>query len=229
MLAGILPGLLTVDAPSALRIVEAAPAVYGVAALGLVAVWERGVRTWSGRSKALVAAVLASAIAWNGWTYFARMYDSPLVWISSAAIGTQVGRRLQELRRAGTLPEKMLLAVPRSFFEDPDNRFVLAFFCPRGLKLGIYDDPVPLERPADALLLPNDEELWRLAAARDAHYAVQLARARLAEAEWLRRSNSPYRPSILTGPPFPGTRAPTFWLYIRRPEDERTAERQEPR
>lgn len=212
--AGLLPGVLTVDAPSALRTIESAPAVYAVVALGLVALWDARQGLASPRWRPVPALLLAFAVAWNGWVYFVRMARSPAVWMSSAAVGTQVGKRLQELRGRGRLPEQMLLAVPRSFWDDdPDNPDVLRFFWPRGLKIGVLDDPLPLARRADAILLPNEADLWQLAAAEDPANAPRFARALADQALWRSRLGVELADPVL-GPPFPGTDRPSFWLYL---------------
>ena len=159
--------------------------------------------------------MLAGAVAWNAWVYYVRMYESPAVWLASSAMGTPVGRRLSELGRQALLPEQLFLAVPRSFWEDTDNPDVLRFFWPRGLKVGVYDDLVPLAQRADAYLLPNDAGLWRLAAAEDPANAPAAARALAAQARLRERLGSASPDPVVVGPPFPGTNVPTFWLYHR--------------
>ena len=214
LVAGLLPGLLTVDAPSGLRTIEAAPAVYSAAALGLLALWEGRQSPATPGWRAVPVVVLAGAIAWNAWVYFVRMYHSPAVWLSSAAIGTQVGKRLGELRDRGLLPEQIFLALPRRFWEDSDNPYVLRFFLPRKVKIGTYDGPVPLQRRADAILLPNEADLWRLATAEDPTKAPRFARALADQARWRGTLDSALNGSPIQGPSFPGTDRPAFWLYL---------------
>ena len=212
--AGLLPGLLTVDAPSALRTIEAAPAVYAVAALGLVALWDGRHNPTAPGWKAVPALLLSGAVVWNGWVYFVRMYHSPAVWLSSAAIGTQVGKRLRDLKSQGLLPGQALLEVPRAFGEDPDNRYVLRFFWPSGLKIGYYDDPGSFSPRVNAILLPNEADLWRMAATENPASAAGLARALADEARWRERLGTLPGPLAEAGPPFPGTDRPSFWLYL---------------
>jgi hypothetical protein len=153
-------------------------------------------------------------VGFNAWVYFVRMYRSPEVWMSSAVMGTPLGKRLRELRLRGLLPEQSLLTVPRSFWEDPDDPEVLRFFWPRGLKIGVYDDPVPLSKRADAILLPNDAELWRLAAAEDPRNTPRFTQATAEQARWQERLGTTLREPVVAGPPFPGTDQPAFWLYL---------------
>ncbi|HVQ31096.1 MAG TPA: glycosyltransferase family 39 protein [Vicinamibacteria bacterium] len=214
LVAGLLPGLLTVDAPSALRTIEAAPAVYAACAVGLIALWDGRPRSDAKAWRAWGIGVLAGAVAWNAWVYFVRMYESPAVWLASSAMGTPVGRRLSELGRQGLLPEQLFLAVPRRFWEDTDNPDVMRFFWPRGLKVGVYDDPAPLAQRPDVYLLPNDADLWRLAATEDPANGPAAARALAEQARLRERLGSASSDPVALGPPFPGTDVPTAWLYM---------------
>lgn len=77
------PSIVSVDAPSAVRAQDAAPAAYLLAAVGLVAAWRALVGRWSPdrRWRALPAApaVLAIAAGLNLWLYFVRMPGDPRV------------------------------------------------------------------------------------------------------------------------------------------------------
>jgi len=209
LFAGVLPGILTVDAPSALRTVEAAPAVYGVAALGLVALWSR--RPWGGARAWPAAAVLVAAVAWNGWTYFGRMYDSPAVWRRFAPIATHLGKRLQTLRASGSLPAHLTIAMPRAFLDEPDTRYVLQFYWPQGLEVRALEDAhVPFSSDL-AVAMPNEKDYWSLVAKGEPRYAKNAEQADTDQESWS-TSIPLHRPAVV-GPPFPATDRPMFWLY----------------
>jgi 4-amino-4-deoxy-L-arabinose transferase-like glycosyltransferase len=221
LFAGVLPGILTVDAPSALRTVEAAPAVYAVAALGLVALWRRRPRRavpgWPGA----VALVVVAGVAWNAWTYFGRMYDSPTVWRHFAPIATHLGKRLQALRASGAVPSRLTLAMPREFLEAPDTRYVLELYWPEGLELATLEDrpdPLPVD---EALVIPNYEAYWDLVTREEPRYARNARDAATSQPAW--ESAVPPDRQPIEGPSFPATDRPMFWLYLGRRPPRHTA------
>jgi len=214
LLAGLLPGVLTVDAPSALRTVEAAPAVYAVVGVGATALWKArpGGPAWLWRT--IVALAVAACVAWNGWIYFVRMYDSPTVWRRFAPVATHLGKRLRALRVEGALPKQTTLLVPRVFLEDRDNAFVLQFYWPEGLTLRALEDEAQSPATANALAVPNNRDLWAMVAAAEPRYARDAEEAATAQ-EVRSASLAPLtRAPAIIGPPFPATDRPTFWLYL---------------
>jgi 4-amino-4-deoxy-L-arabinose transferase-like glycosyltransferase len=216
LIAGLLPGILTVDAPSALRTVEAAPAVYALAALGAVHLWTAGSRGPMTAWRLAAAAAVSMCIAWNAWTYFVRMYDSPAVWRRFAPIATHLGKRLRALRLEGALPPRITLLVPKAFLDDPDNRFVLEFYWPDGLTFRTSDGELASREPPEALLVPNLRDLWALVAAVEPRYARDAAAAVTAQRDWEARALALGSWPVLVGPPFPASDRPTYWLYLRR-------------
>jgi 4-amino-4-deoxy-L-arabinose transferase-like glycosyltransferase len=213
---GLLPGLLTVDAPSALRTVVAAPAVCALAALGLSALPR--LRSGPGFRRAVTALLLATAVCWNAWTYFVRMYRSPTVWRRFAPIATHLGERLHALRETSALPDRTALLVPRPFLEEPDTRHVLRFYWPEGLELVPFDDGERVEAgPAAAAVLPNVRDFWALVAEAEPRYAGDAEDAVFQQRSWTRALAPFLEGETIVGPPFPATDRPSFWLYLRRP------------
>jgi hypothetical protein len=214
----LLPGLLTVDPPTATRIVEAAPALYGIAALGAVACWSRAAALGVARRlrRGMAGALLAAVVACTGWLYFVAMYRSPSVWVKLAPVATQLGRRLNAMAAAGRLGAVRVLYAPDSFLQHPDERLVLRFLAPR-LEVRSFEDAGFAPRPGDLLALPNYRDLWRRAAS-EAPRDVAEARTAAADlARWQARLAALPAAPAETGPPFPGTSDPTFWLYALDP------------
>jgi hypothetical protein len=162
------------------------------------------------------AAAVSMCIAWNAWTYFVRMYDSPAVWRRFAPIATHLGKRLRALRLEGALPPRITLLVPKAFLDDPDNRFVLEFYWPDGLTLRAADGASASREPPEALLVPNLRDLWALVAAVEPRYARDAAAAVTVQSDWEARASSLGSWPVLVGPPFPASDRPTYWLYLRR-------------
>jgi len=208
--AGLLPGLLSGDAPTALRTVEAAPAVYAIAAIGA----DRVLGGRAGRIPVVVA-IASAVLAYNAWTYFVRMYETPAVWRRGGAVATRLGETLRDLAARGRLGPETPLYVPAAFLESPDDGDVLRFLTEDRGSPRVYDSgPMPPSGPA-AFVLPNYADEWRLVAAAEPRYAAEAERAGENEARWRRRLAPLGLGEAIAGPPFPRSDRPTFWLYVR--------------
>jgi hypothetical protein len=209
-LAGLLPGLLSADAPTALRIIEAAPAAYALAALGVAA-------TLGGMPRLLVAAPLMSVVLlFNAWTYFVRMYESPAVWRRGGPVASRVGEALGEARARGVLATGGPILVPTALLASADDGDVLRFLTGDQVPIRVYDSgPMPSEHPA-AIVVPNYADSWRLVAAQEPRYAPMVSIAEKDEQRWRGRLGPLLSGEAVAGPPFPGSNHPTFWLYIPR-------------
>jgi hypothetical protein len=211
----LVPGLLTVDPPTATRIVEAAPALYGVAALGAVGCWRRASALGVARPvrRVVAGALIATTVACNGWLYFVAMYRSPAVWVKLAPVATQLGRRLDAMAAAGRLASDRVLYAPDRFIEHPDELLVMHFLSPR-IQVRSFENADFAPRRGDLLVLPNYCDLWRRAASQAPRDVAESQTAEADLARWQARlATLPASPTE-TGPPFPGTSDPTFWLYV---------------
>jgi len=84
LVALLAPSIVSVDAPSAVRAQDAAPAAYLLAAVGLVAIWERlrgldAPRLVRRAAPIICGAALVLAVAINLWIYFIRLPGDPRV------------------------------------------------------------------------------------------------------------------------------------------------------
>lgn len=211
---GIVPGLATVDAPTATRIMEAAPALYTLAALGAVSCWERAAALGVARRfrRAAAAVLVASVLVYNGWLYFGAMYRSPSVWAKFAPVSTHLGQALQDLDAAGNVAKDAVLYVPTAFVLHPDEVLVLRFFMPR-LDVRAFDTGPFAPRRGDLIVVPNYRDLWRLVAQVTPRYAPRASEAASDLARWRVLLGSYLSVPSIQGPPFPATAQPTFWLY----------------
>jgi hypothetical protein len=209
-LAGLLPGLLSADAPTALRIIEVAPAACALAALGVSGVL-------GGMPRLLVAVPLMSAaLLFNAWTYFVRMYESPAVWRRGGAIASRLGEALEEARARGVLAAGAPVLVPTALLASADDGDVLRFLTGDRTPIHVYDSgPMPSGRGA-AIVVPNYADSWRLVAAQEPRYVPMVAIAERDEQRWRTRLAPLLSGEPVAGPPFPGSHHPTFWLYFPR-------------
>jgi hypothetical protein len=118
---GLLPSLLAVDSPHAMRAIDALPFACIAAAIGLVQLWrilsgatpnnatrddtpatDHGPRTTDSRSQ-FRRASLALALAWglalalNAWTYFVIMPADREVWTAFYPLHTRIGEYVRDL------------------------------------------------------------------------------------------------------------------------------------
>lgn len=214
----MVPGLVTVDAPTATRIVEAAPALYAIGAFGAVTSWQRAAALGVAPKllRAVAGGLVAAAIAYNGWLYFVAMYQSPSVWVKFAPVGTHLGQRLKALEAAGRLGADRVLFAPTAFVEHPDELLVMRFFMPR-LEVRSFDEPGFAPRPGDLLVIPNYRALWRRAAQTVTRNSAEAEVAAADLARWQAQLGSLLSSPAVAGPPFPSTSDPTFWLYAWKP------------
>lgn len=214
-LAGsILPGLLSVNAPSATRIVEAAAAVGAIVAIGAVALFERArAHVSTGALRAALAVLAATALSHNAWVYFGAMYRSPEVWGKFAPVGTQLGQRLRVLEATGRIAEGAILHAPEAFVRHPDEVHVLRFFMPR-LEVESFQGEGAVARAGDLIVIPNYPDLWRHVAAATPRYAPRAEQAAAELVEWRQWLDSIPHSAAEEGPPFPATHDPTYWLYV---------------
>jgi 4-amino-4-deoxy-L-arabinose transferase-like glycosyltransferase len=194
------PSIVSVDAPSAVRAQDAAPAAYLLAAIGLVALWERlaarDAPGWLRRAApTLVAAGLALAVVINLWLYFVRLPGDPRVLGKFQYVGET---------RAG-------LAVAAAHEETPQLvAYVPGVFLGGGsyevLRFAAGDAPLR-ELPADPAALPPGPLLLLVIRSEERDFDEQLAAARrFAAAAGLRE---------LGGVSPPGGGAPVYVVFGR--------------
>ncbi len=147
LLVGLLPGLLSGDAPHSVRTVAA------IAPTLLIGGWSavRLVRLFAVRRVATLAPILAAAIAvFNAWAYFGHMPFDPRVWnkfeyVSATMIGAYVGR----------LPPSQPVLVPQDVADTDVFRY-LAY--DREVETYTADAPHRLAG-SPLVLLPADAEV----------------------------------------------------------------------
>ncbi|HET8629561.1 MAG TPA: glycosyltransferase family 39 protein, partial [Thermomicrobiales bacterium] len=191
----LVPSIVSVDAPSAVRAQDAAPAAYLLAALGFVTCWRllaSGVSRPALRTAVMAAAGLALALAAaiNLWIYFVRMPGDPRVlgkfYVGEARAGYAVAA-------ARDRDPALVAYVPREYLADETLVFASAQAPLRELPVaGTALPSGPL-----LLIVPRDTER--------ADFAAQVAAARrVATSAGLRE---------IDGPPPPGGGPPTYVAF----------------
>ena len=144
LVALLAPSIVSVDAPSAVRAQDAAPAAYLLAAVGLVAIWERlrgldAPRLVRRAAPIICGAALALAVAINLWIYFIRLPGDPRVLGKFQYVGeTRVGLAIRAARERE--PE-LVAYVPSPFLSV------------EALQFTAWGTPLR-ELPSDAAALP---------------------------------------------------------------------------
>ncbi len=172
LLALLAPSIVSIDAPSAVRAQDAAPAAYLLAAVGLVALWQRlralDAPGWTARAApALVGAALAAVVAINLWIYFVRTPGDPRVLGKFQYVGeTRAGLAIRaERERTPTL-----------------TTYLSGFFLANGDAYGVLrftsGDATLRELPSDAAALPPGPLLIVVPRAEEQNFDQEVATAR---------------------------------------------------
>ncbi len=160
-LALLAPSIVSVDAPSAVRAQDAAPAAYLLAALGLVALWERlraldAPRLLRRTTPAIVGAALATAIGINLWIYFGFMAHSPAVVRKFQYAGeTRAGLAI---RAAHERDPATVAYLPSFFLANGDAYNVLQFTSGGATLRELPSDPGALPAGPLLIVVPRGEE-----------------------------------------------------------------------
>jgi len=195
---GLLPSLLAVEGPHAMRSIDALPYACIAAALGWFAI-----AGWLARrmptgalhiaAQRMPLLVLALALTLNTWLYFGRMPTNQDVWASFYPVHTQVGAYLRAESRAHNTTDLSHIYVPR-----PLTRNAVFNYLAHGLRVATFSgDEMSRPLPPNALFVLSG-------------YTYQEGVTRLRP--YLGADPEP----VARGPAFPGTNAPSFFVYRAR-------------
>jgi 4-amino-4-deoxy-L-arabinose transferase-like glycosyltransferase len=195
---GILPSLLAVEGPHAMRSIGALAYAYIIAALGWV--WLAGLlrcvlpAVVRPASAALLPLLLVVALALNVYTYFGSMATNPVVWTSFYPVHTQVGAYLRNTADAynTTVLDQVYVA------QDLTDNSVFGYLT-HGVAMQTFSE-------ASASRSPQPGALFVLSG-----YTY------LQDVQLLRAEFGPLSGPVATGPAFPGVDDPSFVVY-RLPE-----------
>jgi 4-amino-4-deoxy-L-arabinose transferase-like glycosyltransferase len=155
------PSIVSVDAPSAVRAQDAAPAAYLLAAFGLVALWERlrardAPHPLRRAAPALVGAALTAAIGINLWLYFGYMADNPAVIRKFQYAGeTRAGLAIRAARERDPA---VVAYLPNFFLANGDSYNVLRFTSGEATLRELPNDPGALPAGPLLIVVPRGEE-----------------------------------------------------------------------
>jgi 4-amino-4-deoxy-L-arabinose transferase-like glycosyltransferase len=191
---GILPSLLAVEGPHAMRSIGALAYAYIIAALGWI--WLAGLLRYvlpavaRPAMAALLPLLLVAALILNVYTYFVSMATNPVVWTSFYPVHTQVGAYLRNTAdaRDAALLDQVYVA------RDVADNSVFGYLT-RGVAVQTFDEARVSHPPQPGALFvlsgytyPQD---------------VQLLQAEV----------GPLSGPVATGPAFPGVDEPSFLVY----------------
>ncbi len=168
LVALLAPSIVSVDAPSAVRAQDAAPAAYLLAAVGLVAIWERlrgldAPRALRRAAPVICGAALTLAVGINLWLYFIRLPGDPRVLGKFQYVGET---------RAG-------LAIRAARERDPATVAYVpsAFLAVEALQFTAWGTPLR-ELPSDPAALPPGPLLIVVPRGEERDFANDVAEAR---------------------------------------------------
>ncbi len=186
----VVPSLLAVNGPHAMRSFGAGAFACAIAALGWVAALSWLARRSFGRrvAGAAGATVVLVALALNTWVYFVAMPVEPRVWTSSYPVHTQIGSYLREMAAAHDTPQQVY--VTRRLVGNDVFRYLT-----RGVSVDTFSE-TGLSRPV------QPGALFVLSGYTHAGDLEALH-------GYLNRTLEP----VAAGPELPGTGDPSFLVY----------------
>jgi 4-amino-4-deoxy-L-arabinose transferase-like glycosyltransferase len=192
---GLLPSLLAVEGPHAMRSIGALAYACIAAALGWLAVagWltrRLPTGTLHAAAQRLPLLALALALALNTWLYFGQMPTNPRVWVSFYPVHTQVGVYLRETANTHDTADLRHIYVARKLTRNPVFDYLA-----HGLHVETFaGNEISRPAPPDALFVLSGYT-----------YQEDVAHLR----PYLGADPEP----VARGPAFPGTDAPSFVVY----------------
>jgi hypothetical protein len=156
LLALLGPSIVSIDAPSAVRAQDAAPAAYLLAAVGFVAIWERlaaldAPALLRRTLPAVTTLALALAVGINLWIYFVRMPGDPRVISKFQYAGETRAGLLIATTHART--PNLATYVPKPFTSDE----VLVFMADGAPVAALPNDPAALPAGPVLIVVPRAE------------------------------------------------------------------------
>ncbi|NJP07133.1 MAG: hypothetical protein HC837_16695 [Chloroflexaceae bacterium] len=115
VMISLLPSLLAVEGPHAMRSIGAVAFACIIAALGwttLLRLCQTHWLPWCRRCHALAALVLSAMLVLNGWLYFVAMPVDPAVWVSSYPVHTRIGEYIGQFAEQHGPASVRQLALP---------------------------------------------------------------------------------------------------------------------
>jgi 4-amino-4-deoxy-L-arabinose transferase-like glycosyltransferase len=122
---GMLPSLLAVDSPHAMRSIDALPIACIIAAVGLAQIWHLVSQFSILNSQFRRATIVAAGLAWtlalalNAWTYFAVMPADREVWTAFYPLHTRIGAYVRSLADARGPEAVRQVYVPDRLVDNP--------------------------------------------------------------------------------------------------------------
>ncbi len=146
LVLGVLPSLLAVEGPHAMRSIDAAAFACAIAAIGWGALLQRIPAGIGQRTRpVLVAAVavVAVALALNVWVYFVAMPTNREVWTSFYPVHTQIGGYLREMAN-----EEGRESVQHIYVQEKLTRNAVLRYLTDDLPVQTFDGTQVSRRPA---------------------------------------------------------------------------------
>ncbi len=222
--AALLPGLLSIEAPAPLRVLEVTAPTFILAGLGAVWLIQNVVAgglvgdLYSRRGVALAAVLLGSlALFVNARVYFGELGNDPRLWEKNQALSTPLGAALGEWRQQHLIPPQAIVYVPDWLLNASDDRDVLNFTTNYQLKFTSLSK-APATLPAPALIVrPNIVGYWKTIMAWGSGSPKLIARWTAEDAQTqaqIRALAGTRELTEIKGPVFPDSNETTFWLYM---------------
>lgn len=228
LFASLLPGILSIEAPAPLRVLETPAPTFIFAGVG--GAWLLGQfaslpgpsfnlsRRFAFGVRFAFLGLGALALFANAHVYLGELGNDARLWEKNQAISTPIGATLCKWVAGGQVPRKQIVLVPDWLLSGGDDQDVLNFTTSDELRFAPMNHAEAL--PATALIVrPNIVGYWKTIIAKQRGSGTIPAKWTQQDAQTMmqiQKLAANRTLTQLTGPNFPDSSEATFWLYTVR-------------
>lgn len=228
LFAALLPGLLSIEAPAPLRVLEAPAPTFILAGLGAMSLLHKTAELTRSRLYGGAAAnfgipavtILLAGLAFftNARVYFGELGNDARLWEKNQAISTPVGATLNAWLAQNRFQPATEVYAPDWFTNSPDDRDVLNFTTGRQIKFLPLSREPSIANPPLLVLRPNIIGYWKTIG--EWQHTTKIPGRWPDEdtqtVNQIRTLGEGRQMTELRGPNFPVSEEATFWLYLIR-------------
>jgi 4-amino-4-deoxy-L-arabinose transferase-like glycosyltransferase len=221
-MTALLTGLITVDAPNPLRVLEVTAPTFILTGLAFVSLKDifNSLTSSKLRTRAFACATLTlmfAALAVNYAVYFIDKGGDPRIWSRNQVFGSMIGHTLNQWRSQNLIASDTIVYAPDWFVEQHNEQDAFNFTTNSQFKLLPFSKYSGYFSPHIMIVRPNELGDWELLSERAPFYKAfgkQVIEGDNQDQAQVQSLLGDRAALELRGPNFPQSDKPTFWAYV---------------